>query len=225
MRTAMISRAAAISKNDGEADDNETDCRRRLPGLAFDVLENSHPPEQLSASSADGDRPAMVCLQRAASGRMPPQELRDAVDLVVVAGTREAEEFLQQRCHPRSLLRQIDRPAFELRSLCRHPVLFAALGFDADRPPHSRRGIALQALNEAKAACAGGCEVPPLESACCSRALRWKKPVSRSVRSAASRGVSKRDRQSDTPRTLTPPPTGRARPDRRRQTTSKSCGI
>ena len=68
------------------------------------------------------------------AGPRPLEELRDAIDLVVVPSTREGEQLVEEGGEPRRLFRQQHVTGFEARRLRFHAHPLAAFRHDADRP-------------------------------------------------------------------------------------------
>ena len=68
------------------------------------------------------------------AGPRPLEELRDAIDLVVVPSTWKGEQFVEEGGEPRRLFRQQDVTSFEARRLCFHAHPLVAFRHDTDRP-------------------------------------------------------------------------------------------
>src|SRR5260370_29160085 len=71
--------------------------------------------------------------------RCPFQELRDAVDLIVVTTVRKGEQLEQEAAEPFGFLRQVEMAGFDLGRLCHHPVSLAAFRLLANGVRHIRR--------------------------------------------------------------------------------------
>lgn len=69
----------------------------------------------------------------------PSQELRNAIDLIIVTTVGKWQKLVEELAEPRRAVRQVDVTGLNLRRLGRHSVNFAAFWFDADRARHCLR--------------------------------------------------------------------------------------
>ncbi len=63
----------------------------------------------------------------------PREELRDAVDLIVVSPVGEGEQFGEKVIQPRSICTEVHMPGFDFGCLRLHALALAAFRLHADR--------------------------------------------------------------------------------------------
>ena len=78
----------------------------------------------------------------------PIQELRDAVDLVVMSPIWKCEQFKQEGVKPVGFAWEMDVSCFDLGRLRHHAIRFAALRFPTDRAWHALRQVAPEILQQ-----------------------------------------------------------------------------
>jgi hypothetical protein len=78
----------------------------------------------------------------------PEQELRDAIDLIVVSAVWEGQKLRQELPEPRRVLGKMDVTRLDFRRLGGHAFELAALGANAHRTELSRRGRTSEVLKE-----------------------------------------------------------------------------
>jgi hypothetical protein len=82
------------------------------------------------------------------SPRCPIQELRDAIDLIVMFAMREGEQLKEEAVEPFGGPRQVEVSSFDLGGLRGYTIGLAALWLLADRAIEAGWRIAMQVLKE-----------------------------------------------------------------------------